>query len=271
MKIIRKVLLYLGIILGAFIMILPFMWMITTSLKPLKLSYEPPYLFPKYIEFTNYIKAWNSAPFFDYYKNSLIVAISITALTILISAMAAYPFARFEFKGKKFIFFLFLGSMMIPFYVQIIPLYGIIVKLGWLDSRKALIIPRLFSPFGIFLFRQYFLTIPKELDEAAEIDGCNKISIFWKIILPLSMPAIASLSIFTFLFGWNDFLWPLLVTTRPEFTTVQLGIANFSGKYGTNWPYLMAGTVTSILPVFLIFIIGQKQFISGITTGGVKE
>lgn len=271
MKKIRQLLLYLAIILGAFLMILPFMWMITTSLKPLKLTYEPPYLIPKYFIFENYIKAWESAPFFNYYKNSIIVAFSITIGTIIISAMAAYPFARLNFKGKNVIFYLFLGTMMIPFYVQIIPLYNIVQKIGWLDTRRALIIPRLFSPFGIFLLRQYFLTIPKELDEAAEIDGCNKLSIFWKIIMPLSKPAIATLTIFTFLFGWNDFLWPLLITTRPEFTTVQVGIANFSGKYGTFWPYLMAGTLTSILPVFIIFIIGQKQFISGITTGGVKE
>lgn len=257
--------------LGAFIMIMPFLWMVTTSLKPLKMTYNPPYLIPKTFEFKNYIIAWQSAPFLYYYKNSVIVSVCITIGTIIISAMAAYPFARMNFKGKNTIFYAFLGTMMIPFYVQIIPLFNIVQKLGWLDTRKALIIPRLFSPFGIFLLRQYFLTIPKELDEAAEIDGCNRFSIFWRIIIPLSRPAIASLSIFTFLFGWNDFLWPLLVTTRPEFTTVQVGIANFSGKYGTFWPYLMAGTVTSVLPVFIVFIFGQKQFIAGIMAGGVKE
>lgn len=262
---------YLFMGLGAFLMLLPFIWMITTSLKPLKLTYEAPYLIPKSFELKNYLIAWKSAPFLSYYKNSLITAVSITIGTIIVSALAAYPFARMNFKGKNIIFYIFLGSMMIPFYVQIIPLYTIIQKIGWLDTRKALIIPRIFSPFGIFLFRQYFLTIPKELDEAAEIDGCSKFSIFWRIILPLSKPAIASLAIFTFLFGWNDFLWPLLVTTRPEFSTVQVGIANFSGKYGTLWPYLMAGTVTSVLPVFIVFIFGQKQFIEGIMAGGVKE
>lgn len=271
MKLIKTALLYFIIISGAVIMVIPFLWMITTSLKTLKLSYSPPYLFPSSFEFKNYLTAWRSAPFLDYYKNSFIVSISITVGTIVVSAMAAYPFARMNFKGKNIIFYMFLSTMMIPFYVQIIPLYDIIQKLGWLDTRKALIIPRLFSPFGIFLFRQYFLTIPKELDEAAEIDGCNKFSIFWRIIIPLVKPAIASLAIFTFLFGWNDFLWPLLVTTRPEFTTVQVGIANFSGKYGTLWPYLMAGTVTSVLPVFFVFIFGQKGFIDGITAGGVKE
>ncbi|MCD2347064.1 MULTISPECIES: carbohydrate ABC transporter permease [Clostridium] len=271
MKKFGSILTYIIVILGAFIMILPFLWMITTSLKPLKASYSPPYLIPQNFEIKNYITAWQSAPFLNYYKNSFIVSISITIGTIIISAMAAYPFARLNFKGKNFLFYLFLGTMMIPFYVEIIPLYNIIQKIGWIDTRRALIIPRLFSPFGIFLFRQYFLTIPKELDEAAEIDGCNKFYIFWKIILPLAKPATASLAIFTFLFGWNDFLWPLLVTTRPEFTTVQVGIANFSGKYGTLWPYLMAGTVTSVLPVFIVFILGQKQFIEGMMTGGVKE
>lgn len=271
MKILQCVKQYAFMILGAFIMMMPFLWMITTSLKPLKDSYGSPYLIPKAFEFKNYLIAWNSAPFIDYYKNSLIVSISITIGTIIISAMAAYPFARMNFKGKNILFYLFLGTMMIPFYVQIIPLHSIIQKLGWLDTRKALIIPRLFSPFGIFLFRQYFLTIPKELDEAAEMDGCSKFRLFWRIILPLSKPAIASLAIFTFLFGWNDFLWPLLVTTKPEFTTVQIGIANFSGKYGTLWPYLMAGTVTSVIPVFIVFILGQKHFIAGIMSGGVKE
>ncbi len=271
MKVLRKVLLYFLLVLGAFLMIMPFLWMITTSLKPLKLTFNPPYLFPKTFEFKNYVIAWNSAPFLTYYKNSFIVTICITIGTILISALAAYPFARINFKGKNIIFYLFLGTMMIPFYVQIIPLFNIVQRLGWLDTRKALIIPRLFSPFGIFLFRQYFLTIPKELDEAAEIDGCNDLYIFWKIIMPLSKPAIASLGIFTFLFGWNDFLWPLLVTTKPEFTTIQVGISNFSGKYGTFWPYLMAGTVTSVLPVFIVFILGQKYFIQGLMAGGVKE
>lgn len=271
MKKLRTTKQYIFMLLGAFIMIMPFLWMITTSLKPLKASYDPPYLIPNAFEFKNYLIAWQSAPFVDYYKNSLIVSISITIGTILISAMAAYPFARLDFKGKNVLFYMFLGTMMIPFYVQIIPLHNIIQKLGWLDTYKALIIPRLFSPFGIFLFRQYFLTIPKELDEAAEIDGCSKFRLFWRVILPLSKPAIASLGIFTFLFGWNDFFWPLLVTNKPEFTTVQIGIANFSGKYGTLWTYLMAGTVTSVLPVFIVFIAGQKSFISGIMSGGVKE
>ncbi|MDI6602338.1 MAG: carbohydrate ABC transporter permease [Thermoanaerobacteraceae bacterium] len=252
-------------------MVLPFLWMITTSLKPLKMTYSPPYLFPKYFEFKNYVEAWNSSNFLDYYKNSIIVSLSITIGTLVFSSMAAYAFARLNFKGKNLLFYIFLGTMMVPFYVQAIPLYKIVEWLGWLDTRAALIIPRLFSPFGIFLLRQYFISIPKELEEAAELDGCSKFYIFWKIILPLSKPAIASLAIFTFLFGWNDFLWPLLVTTRPEFTTVQVGIANLSGKYGTLWPYLMAGTVTSILPVFVVFILGQKQFIEGITMGGMKE
>lgn len=271
MKKIRRISFYLILILGAFLMLMPFMWMITTSLKPLKFSYEAPYLIPKSFEFKNYIMAWQSAPFLSYYKNSFIVAICITIGTVIVSAMGAYPFARMNFKGKNIIFYMLLGTMMIPFYVQIIPLYSIIQKFGWLDTRKALIVPRIFSPFGIFLFRQYFSTIPKELDEAAEIDGCSKFSIFWRIIMPLAKSAAASLTIFTFLFGWNDFLWPLLVTTKPEVTTVQLGIANFSGKYGTLWPYLMAGTVTSVLPVFIVFIFGQKQFVEGITAGGVKE
>ncbi|GAA0180342.1 carbohydrate ABC transporter permease [Clostridium sediminicola] len=268
---VKKILMYFILILGALLMMLPFLWMITTSLKPLKLTYNPPYIFPKYFEFKNYLVAWTSSNFIDYYKNSIIVSISITIGTIIISAMAAYSFARLNFKGKNIIFYVFLGTMMIPFYTQIIPLYQIVQKIGWLDTKRALIIPRLFSPFGIFLFRQYFMSIPKELDEAAEIDGCNKFQIFIKIILPLAKPATASLAIFTFLFGWNDFLWPLLVNTRPEYTTIQVGIANFSGKYGTLWPYLMAGTVISILPVFIVFLAGQKYFIQGILTGGIKE
>ncbi|SKA87988.1 multiple sugar transport system permease protein [Caloramator quimbayensis] len=271
MKIYKKIIMHLILALGAFIMVLPFLWMITTSLKPLKLTYDSPYIFPKSFEFSNYITAWKSADFLSFYKNSIFVSICITLGTVVLSAMAAYPFARLNFTGKNFWFYAFLGTMMIPFYVEVIPLYKIIEKIGWLDTRRALIIPRLFSPFGIFLLRQYFLTIPKELDEAAEIDGASKFYTFWKIILPLSKPALASLTIFSFIFGWNDFLWPLLVTTRPEYTTVQVGISNFSGKYGTLWPYLMAGTVTSIVPVIIIFLLGQKQFIEGLTVGGIKE
>lgn len=268
---IGKAAIYLILSLGALLMVVPFLWMITTSLKPLKLTYEAPFLYPKYFHFENYLVAWSSSNFFDYYRNSIIVSIAITVGTVIISAMAAFAFARLKFRGRELLFYIFLGTMMVPFYVQIIPLYKIVQGLGWTDTYFGLIIPRLFSPFGIFLLRQYFLTIPTELDEAAELDGCNKFQLFWRIIFPLSRPAIASLVIFSFLFGWNDFLWPLLVTTQPEYTTIQVGIANFSGKYGTLWPYLMAGTVTTIIPVLLIFLLGQKQFIAGITSGGLKE
>ncbi len=256
---------------GAIIVLAPFMWSLTTSLKPIKGTFAPPFLYPVHFEWQNYLVAWQSAPFGRYYLNTIAMTFGIVASQIVFSTMAAYAFARLRFPGRDAIFLAFLGTMMIPFYVVLIPSYLIVQKLGWIDTYAALIVPRAVSVFGIFLMRQYFLTVPKELDEAALIDGCSRLGILWRIIFPLSLPAVATLTVFAFLFSWNDFLWPMVVSRSPEMYTVQIGLQTFMGKYGTLWVYLMAGVVTSTLPMVLLFLFVQSYIVKGIATSGLKE
>ncbi len=255
---------------GGLIMVLPFLWMVTTSLKPMKLAYGPPYLFPTHFVWRNYQVAWRSAPFARFYLNSFIMAVGITTAQLLFSSLAAYAFARLRFPGRNALFLLFLGTMMVPFHVTVLPQYLIVHWLGWVDTYQALIVPRMVSAFGIFLMRQYYLTIPTDLDEAALMDGASRLGVWWRIILPLSQPALAALAIFSFLFAWNDFLWPLVATNDPQMRTIQLGLAMFQGRYGTQWTYLMAGTVTATIPAIAVFLLGQKRFIEGITLTGLK-
>jgi len=265
-----RIVLYAFLILFGVIVILPYLWMLTMSLKPVKEIFSPPYLFPVHFQLKNYFEAWNAAPFARFYFNTAVMTVFIVAGQVIFSAMAAYAFVRLKFPGREILFLIFLSTMMVPFHVTLIPSYLIVLRLGWLDTFKALIVPRLVSAFGIFLLRQYFLTIPAELDHAASMDGCSKLGILWRIIIPLSMPALSALAIFSFLFAWNDFLWPLVVTNSPLMRTIQLGLAMFQGKYGTRWNYLMAGTVTASIPAIAAFLIGQRRFIEGITLTGLK-
>lgn len=198
------------------------------------------------------------------------MTVGIVLGQVLLSSLAAYAFARLRFPGREVLFLIFLATMMIPLYVILIPSYLIIDWLGWIDSYAALIVPRLVSVFGIILLRQYYQGIPRELDEAAMIDGASRLGIWWRIILPLSGPGLATLGIFAFMFAWNDFLWPLVVINDPDMRTVQLGLAMFQGRYGTQWTLLMAGTVTATLPTLIVFLIGQRWFIQSVAQSGVK-
>ncbi len=188
-------------------------------------------------------------------------------------SMAGYAFARLDFKFKNQLFLVFLATMMIPTQVNLVPLFSIMQKLGWVNTYFALIVPGLVSAFGIFLMRQYFLTLPKELEDSGKIDGCNHWGIFWKIFFPLSVPSLAALGIFSFISSWNSFLWPLLVTNSEALRTLPVGLAAFKSSFRevTNWSLLMAGTLISVVPAILVFIAGQKYFISGITSGSVKS
>ena len=262
---------HLILIVGAIIMIAPLLWMVTLSLKPARQTYSPPYLIPNTFEWQNYVKAWQAAPFARYYLNTAIMAAGITIGQLLLGSLAAYAFARLTFPGRNVLFLLVLGTMMLPFQVLLIPSYLIIKNLGWLNTFTALIVPRMISAFGIFLLRQHYLTIPKDLDESAMIDGSSRLGVWWRIILPLSRPALATLAIFSFLFAWNDFLWPLVVTDKPDMRTIQLGLVMFQGRYSTNWTLLMAGTVTATLPTIFAFLLGQRHFIESIALTGVKE
>jgi len=266
----RRITRHVFLSVGAFISILPFLWLITTSLKPPNTLYSAPLLFPTHFHIENYIEAFQAAPFARYSLNSFIMSAGIVLTQTLFSAFAGYAFARIKFKFSNLLFFILLGTMMISNYAIVIPNFLTVNALGWYDTFAALIIPRAASVFAIFLFRQFFLSLPKEIEDAAKIDGCGKIRIFFQIALPLSKPVIVTSALFSFLFAWNDFLWPLIVTDSPQMRTIQLGLSVFQGRYGVRWTLLSAATVLSILPSIVAFLIAQKYFIKGIAGTGLK-
>jgi multiple sugar transport system permease protein len=271
-KLIGSVLLHVVMYGLALITVAPFLWMVMTSFKDLPdiLTY-PPVWWPKHFILDNYVNAFSAAPFGRYYFNSIFIAVTVTIGQIITCSMAAYAFARLTFRGRDVLFYIFLGTMMIPGQVTMIPSFMMLYWLGWIDSYAALIVPGLASAFGTFLLRQFFLTIPRDLEDAASIDGCGRFGILWKIILPLSKPALATLAVFTFMGVFNDFLWALIVVSSEEMRTVQLGLAIFRDRYQTDWGQLMAASVTATLPILLVFFVAQKYFIRGITLSGLKD
>jgi multiple sugar transport system permease protein len=245
--------------------------MILTSLKDIgDIFVYPPKWFPDKIQWNNYVRAFQAAPFGRYYLNSIFVAVTVTLGQLITCSMAAYAFARLKFWGRDVLFYIFLGTMMIPYQVTMIPSFMVLHWLGWIDSYQAMIVPGLASAFGTFLLRQFFMTIPKELEEAAYMDGCSKFRVLWQIILPLSKPALATLAIFTFMGTFNDFIWALIVVNSEHLRTVQLGLAVFRDRYITDWDLLMAGSVMATLPILIVFFFAQKYFIKGITLSGIK-
>lgn len=272
LKSVKNILLHLAVYLFALIIAAPFIWMILTSFKDMGEIYVyPPKWLPEKFNFDNYIKAFTAAPFGRYYLNSLIVAFTVTLGQLVTCSMAAFAFARLKFKGRDLLFYVFLGTMMIPYNVTMIPSFMVLYWLGWIDSYYALIVPGLASAFGTFLLRQFFITIPRELEEAAYIDGASRFQVLRKIIIPLARPALATLAIFTFMGVFNDFIWALIVINSEQMQTVQLGLAIFRDRYLTEWDLLMAGSVTAVLPILIVFFFAQKYFIKGITLSGLKE
>jgi multiple sugar transport system permease protein len=252
--------------------IMPFVWMLLTSVKDMSdIFVYPPKWLPTNFRFRNYVDAFEAAPFGRFYLNSFLVSATVTIGQLITCSMAAYAFARLKFRGRDLLFYIFLGTMMIPANVTMIPTYMVLSWLGWIDSLNALIVPGLASAFGTFLLRQFFMTIPRELEEAAFIDGASRIQVLVKVIIPLAKPALATLAIFTFMGVFNDFIWALICINSEELKTVQLGLATFRDKYLTQWDLLMAGSVTATLPILIVFFIAQKYFIQGITLSGMKE
>src|SRR5690625_2186336 len=201
--------------------------------------------------------------------NSLVVALAVTGLQLVTCSMAAYAFARLRFKGRDTLFLGYLGTLMIPAQVVLIPNFIVLRQLGWIDTYQALILPAAFSAFGTFLLRQYFLTIPRELEDAAVVDGANHWQIYLRVIMPLSGPALSALAIFAFLSNWNSFLYPLIVTTRVNMSTLTVGLNTLQGQYNTAWTLLMAGSVIALVPILLVFIFAQRYFIAGVTMTGL--
>jgi multiple sugar transport system permease protein len=268
-----RVLAYIILVLGAISMLVPFLWMLSTSLMSTEQIYAfPPEFIPNPAQPQNYTQAMTAIPLVRFFWNSLLVAVVTTAGQMVTASMAGYAFARLNFPFRNTLFLLFLATMMIPPQVNVVPLFILMSKLGWIDTYYALIVPGLFGAFGIFLLRQWFLGFPKELEQAAMLDGCNPFQIYWKIALPTALPALATLGIFTFIATWNSFLWPLIVTNSETMRTLPVGLAAFKGSFreNTQWGQLMAAGVISVVPALAVFLVGQKYFIQGLMSGSLK-
>jgi multiple sugar transport system permease protein len=267
----KTILIHLILILGSIAMVFPFIWMLLTSLKTYAESiHVPPVLFPKNFQWTNYKAVFTLLPFFKFMFNTFIVTVIRTAGQLFLCSLAAYAFARIEFPGRNILFLIALSVLMVPGQVFLLPQYMIMVKLGWLNTLQAVIVPGLFSAFGTFLLRQFFMGLPKELEEAARLDGCNHFQIYWRIMLPLAKPGLIALGIFTTLWSWNELMWPMIVNSSPDSMTLSVGLSSLQGQYLTNYPVLMAGSFLAILPMLILFMILQKQFIEGIAITGGK-
>lgn len=256
---------------GALTMVVPFVWMLSTSLKPLNDVFTfPPTWFGKRLVWENYLRIADRFPFGRFFINSVKISAIIVAAQLFTSSLAGFAFARLRFRGRDALFALYLATMIVPFHVTLIPTFVLMRRLGWVDTHYSLIVPNLVSVFGTFLMRQFFLTIPRDLEDAAKIDGCTPFRTYWNIFLPLARPALATLGVFTFMWSWNDFMRPLVYINSIPKMTLPLGLAAMQGLYSTNWPVLMAGTVISMLPVLVAFIFAQEFFVRGITLSGLK-
>lgn len=271
-----KVILVSAIILVlTFIMLIPFITMISTALKETKeLLAVPQTMIPRHPTLENFSTSWQAAPFGRYYINSLFVSSVLTASCLFFSSLTGYAFSKFRFRGHKLMFFLILGTMMVPFQVVMIPLYVMMAKIGWADTYQGLIVPSMITSFGVFLMRQYIGSIPGELIDAARIDGCGELHIYWGIILPNIKPALAALAIYTFTVTWDEFLWPFIIISSTNLRTIPLGLAMFESRVEMmqmlTWNILIAASLIAMLPVLVAFLFLQKYFVRGMTFTGLK-
>jgi multiple sugar transport system permease protein len=268
----EKIFLYIVLAFLSLIVVFPFIYMVMTSIKPeVDVVTFPPRLFPRSVTLENYINIWSRVPFGIFFRNSVLFAGGVTIISLFFDSLCAYGLARLKLPGKDIIFFGILATMMVPVQVTMIPLFITIFEFGWINTLAGLIIPRATNAFGIFLLRQFFISLPKELEDAARIDGCSDFRIYWQIILPLSKPAIATLAVFHFMYNWNDFLWPLIMTTSVDKRTLPAGLALFMGQHVIEYAILMAGAVISLAPLLIAFLFAQKYFVQGIAMTGLKE
>ena len=269
--VLRRVLLYIVLILIAVIMVVPFLWMLSTSLKT---QYDavkiPPVWIPDPPQWENYVKLFTEQPMFQFMLNTIKIVFFVVLGQLFFSSLAAYSFARISFKGRNVVFFFYIATLMVPGQVTMIPTYLMFAKAGLTDNHLALILPAFFSAFGVFLLRQFFMSLPRELEEAAEIDGCNPFMTYWRIMLPLVVPAMLTLGVFTLMNTWNDYMGPLIYLSSPEKYTMTLGIAYFKGVYTTQWNLVMAGSIVSVVPILIAYLCAQNYFIEGIAFSGVK-
>jgi multiple sugar transport system permease protein len=261
-----------------FVLVAPLLWMLLTSLQTTaEANRFPPVLIPHHWRFANYVDAWHTAPFGTFFLNSALVTLVVVISNLVVCSLAGYAFARVRFLGRKALFLTLMATLMVPFQVTMIPVFLIVKWFGdnispylGINHLGALMLPNLATAFGIFFLRQFFQTVPVELEEAARVDGTSRIGVLFKIVLPLSMPAMSTLAALTILTSWNDFLWPLIVITSQDQMTVPLGLSYFQGAHSTNWPLLMAGNVMSLLPMLVVFVVAQRYFVQSVAGTGLK-
>lgn len=271
-KLFSKIGTYTIFILFAFITVLPFLWMVSTAFKYEQDVFRFPIEWiPRSVRWENFTDVFEKIPYITYYGNSLKLAVIITIFTVLTSILAAYAFSKLRFRGRNKLFLAYLATLMVPWQVIMIPQFMIITKMNLADSHWALILTQSFSPFGVFLLRQYFMGIPNEYSEAAKMDGCSHLKICFKIIVPMAKPGIMTLIIFTFMGTWNDYLAPLIFLNSDNLRTLQLGLKYFQAEHSTSFALLMAGTLLALIPVVLVYVVAQKQIIKGLANaGGIK-
>ena len=277
-KIISKISIHTVLILTSLLSVFPFVWLTSTSLKGINedIFAYPPSIIPQDFTLMNYIDVWHRVNFVGYFVNSMIVAALTVLLNLILSSLAAYPLARMNFKGKKIFFFSILATIMIPFQAIMLPVYIITLKLHLIDSVNpiagyaGLVMPFAVSAFGIFLMRQAFLKVPREVEEAAIVDGCNIFQMFIKVVLPMVKPTLAVLAVFTFIGSWGEFLWPSIMLTKDSMYTLPVGINNLQGMFSANWRFIAAGSIIATIPIIIFFLAMQKYFISGENDGAVK-
>lgn len=257
-------------IFAAFV-IFPFVWMILTSFKTDKDVFQlPGQLWPAHWTFAAYANIWKELPFARLFLNSVIFAGGVTVLSVFFDSLTAFALARLDFPGKNIAFYIVLATLMVPYQITLIPLFQLIFDFHWLNTYQGLIVPRATSAFGIFLLRQFFVSVPKDLDSAARIDGASEFRIYAQIMMPLAKPALATLAVFQFMNNWNDFLWPLVVTSSTNMRTLPSGLTLFGGQYIVDYAVLMAGAAISLLPLAVAFFFAQRYFVQGIATTGLK-
>lgn len=270
-KVGRRGTLYAALIVGAVVMLLPFVWMVSASLKPqAEIFRYPNELLPREPTLAAYVDVWNRIPFARFFLNSVVFAGGVTLISLFLDSLAAYALARLQFRGREVFFWIVLIVLMVPFQITLIPLFLTVFGLGWLDTFQGLIIPRATNAFGIFMLRQFFLSLPRDFDDAARIDGASEFRIYWQIALPLSLPALATLAVFHYMYNWNDFLWPLIITTTTEMRTLPAGLTLFMGSHVIEHAVLMAGATISLLPLAIAFIVAQRYFVRGVVMSGLK-
>ena len=267
----RTALLTLCALLLTVAMLLPLVWMLLTSFKPeSEIVAFPPRLFPHSFTVQHYVDVWSRIPFARLYLNTIVFAGAVTLVSLLFDSMTAYALARLNFRGRNVVFVAILIMLMLPFQVTLVPLYDLLSNLGWTNTLHGLIVPRATNAFGIFFLRQFFLSLPKDLEEAARVDGAGEFRIYRQIVMPLALPALLTLGLFHFMYNWNDLLWPLLINQDPMRQTLPAGLAQFMGQHVVEYGLLMAASVMALMPVIVFFLLIQRRFVEGVATTGIK-